>query len=114
MYIKKMIICVNNVQARSTALLPVVLFICAKYIIVVLPLYLKLLYILATALGRVASCYVQMKKFEEAERLFRKKIDWKLAHGAEIARISAGMRSACLFYFDFLIIKATYINLLYA
>ncbi|XP_062505467.1 uncharacterized protein LOC134182135 isoform X2 [Corticium candelabrum] len=63
---------------------------------------LSMLY--ATALGRLAGCYLDMKNFKDAERLFRREINWIRERGLEDARMSAGMRSARLLYFYFLLI----------
>ena len=67
-------------------------------------LYLDLSHILVTALGRLAGCYLDMKNFKDAERLFRREINWIRERGLEDARMSAGMRSARLLYFYFLLI----------
>ena len=50
-------------------------------------------HILVSALGRLGSCYMKMKKLEDAETLFRKQIEWKRKHagGASGAEISIGM-----------------------
>ena len=66
--------------------------------------YLYLSHILVTALDRLAECYRQMKNFKDAERLFRREIKWRRERGPEDAEMAAGMRSARLLYFNFLLI----------
>ena len=50
-------------------------------------------HILVSALGHLGCCYVKMNNLEDAERLFRKQIEWtrEYAGGAADAEIYIGM-----------------------
>ena len=50
-------------------------------------------HILVSALDRLGCCYMKMKNLEDAERLFRKEIEWRreYAVGAAGAEIDIGM-----------------------
>ena len=65
---------------------------------------MSICHILATALERLASCYMDMKNFEDAERLFTKELNWRRERGGDDRNISCGMCSVRLLEFDFLLI----------
>ena len=65
---------------------------------------MSICHILVTALGRLASCYMQMKNFEDAERLYTKELIWTRERGGDDRSISNGMCSVLLLESDFLLI----------
>ena len=65
---------------------------------------MSICHILVTALQRLASCYLEMKNFEDAKQLHTKELNWRRERGGDDRSISIGMRSIRLLDFDFLLI----------